>query len=46
MATKQKDSKHGEQCNNSDGEWSGSPNPENPANEWICDECDEIIDAR
>jgi|HubBroStandDraft_1064217.scaffolds.fasta_scaffold49021_4 hypothetical protein len=27
------------------GEWSGSPNPVNPDNEWICDECGEVIAA-
>jgi hypothetical protein len=27
-------------------EWSGSPNPANPDNEWLCDECGRVIDAR
>ena len=26
-------------------EWSGSPNPANPDNEWICDECGSGIPA-
>lgn len=39
-------SKHGDQCANADGEWSGTPNPLNPADEWICDECDEIVSAK
>ena len=26
-------------------EWSGSPNPDNPDNEWICDDCGKIIEA-
>lgn len=26
-------------------EWTGSPNPANPDNEWICDECGAIIPA-
>jgi hypothetical protein len=26
-------------------EWSGSPNPANPDNEWICDECGAVIAA-
>lgn len=26
-------------------QWSGSPNPANPDNEWICDDCDRVIAA-
>jgi hypothetical protein len=26
-------------------EWTGEPNPQNPDNEWICDECGAIITA-
>ena len=26
-------------------EWSGSPNPDNPDNEWICNECNAVIPA-
>ena len=31
---------------NNGPEWSGYPNPANPDNEWICDECGGVIDAR
>jgi hypothetical protein len=24
-------------------EWSGAPNPDNPDEEWICDECGGVI---
>ena len=24
-------------------EWSGYPNPDDPDNEWICDECDGVV---
>ena len=27
-------------------EWSGYPNPANPDNEWICDDCGKIISAK
>jgi len=26
-------------------EWSGSPNPKNPDNEWVCDDCGRVIRA-
>jgi len=26
-------------------EWSGRPNPENPDNEWLCDECGRAVPA-
>lgn len=26
-------------------EWSGSPNPANPDNEWVCDDCGRVIPA-
>jgi hypothetical protein len=26
-------------------EWSGSPNPDKPADEWICDDCGRVISA-
>lgn len=26
-------------------EWSGSPNPANPDHQWVCDDCDQVINA-
>jgi hypothetical protein len=36
---------HALNCAGCTGEWTGSPNPANPDNEWICDECGGVIDA-
>lgn len=32
-------------CRTGAGEWSGSPNPKNPDNEWLCDACNRVIPA-
>src|SRR5947209_3309129 len=34
---------HAPTCKTANGEWSGSPNPNTPDEEWICDECGRII---
>ena len=35
---------HKENCpSNEKDEWSGYPNPEDPANSWICDDCGAVI---
>jgi hypothetical protein len=34
---------HAATCKTANDEWSGSPNPDNPDEEWICDECGGII---
>lgn len=34
---------HAAECVSGKGEWSGSPNPDNPDEEWICDECGGVI---
>lgn len=26
-------------------EWSGSPNPANPDHQWVCDDCDQVINV-
>lgn len=36
---------HTDSCISQHTEWSGSPNPDNPDNEWVCDECDAVIPA-
>ena len=39
-------SAHTPECKSGNGqEWSGYPNPANPDNEWICDECGAVISA-
>lgn len=37
---------HKHDCFGNHSEWSGSPNPDNPDAEWICDECGGIISAK
>ena len=40
-------SSHASDCPLRDkAEWSGSPNPDDPDNEWICDGCGAVITAR